>query len=169
LFLRNLGQHIGRIPEQVFPARIPVAIQPQVSRMFLQGIKVCIGIGLPLPLEPQCLLRKIIGLADGVFRHSFCRHGPLLHRLPNAVSILVLANKWPVIQKTHGLQMDDSAQLHHILEMDEPVPPVGRCYPAPLVRTVYPGISLVHHHFIVVGPIDRPGSEAGLPSGLHAP
>lgn len=30
--------------------------------------------------------------------------------------------------------MDDSSQLHHILEMDEPVPPIGRCYPAPLVR-----------------------------------
>ena len=99
---------------------------------------------------------------------SFRRNGPLLNRLSNTVPILVLANERPVIQKTHGLQVDDSPQLHHILEMDEPVPSIGRSYPASLVGAVYPGIPLVHHHPIVVGPIDRPGSEAGLPSGLHA-
>ena len=72
-------------------------------------------------------------------------------RLPNAVSVRVLANERPGIGAPgHGLKMQDSAISTLVLEMQEPVLAVRAFHPCTLMGTVDGAGSPGHHYLLLI-------------------
>ena len=66
----------------------------------------------------------------------------------------------------HRLQMRHTAVHINILEMNEPVFPLRRIYPAALMRSIDLGISLMQNDLLFIRPLDLPGTQDQLPARL---
>jgi len=95
--------------------------------------------------------------------------GPHRDRLAGAVAIPVFSDDGPSVAPRERLQVHDAAIGHAVLEMDEPRLAGVQLHPCALVRPVDVGVALGHNDAVLVGAVDVPRAQDGLPAGGHAP
>ena len=91
------------------------------------------------------------------------------YRLAHPVAVRVFPYERPAVGlPVHGLEVDNAAVGALVLEMEEPVSPVGARHPGALVRTVHRSGGPGHHNLFFIRAIYAAGAEHRLPAGGHS-
>ena len=104
-----------------------------------------------LPLYTEAWRREIvIGLRTSDGGCGNLRFRPCAHRFSDTVHVDVHTDDRPTVFPMGGLQVHDTTYRIDKLKMIEPPLPVGRIDQSPLMRAVYVGATLLHHHFLLI-------------------
>ena len=167
---RLLQEHVGDVGKVLIVLLDGERVEAEVSFVARAVGPLLVVVGLPLPLESQgetielvAFLRSAdgIGLAD--IGLAAGQHG-----VAASVSVIINANDGPVVNPTHGLQVDEASVCAHVLEVEEPVFTRGSVDPCALVRAVDRAFALGKHDAVLIGTIDVARALHGLESGGHA-
>ena len=144
--------------------------QNQLVLLCIQCIPSILWIGIPLPLQSQLFLIKVILCIWTCNRinSSYIRFVPGSNRLATLFSWGSLSNDRPVILPAHRLQMYDSARSIYILKMQKPVFPCLCINPGSLMRSIYLCILLHHDITILIRSPYILTAQNCLPALFHA-
>ena len=166
-----LQQQVAVVGEVAPPLGAVVAVEPQLAGRGVGEVPPELGIGMPLPLQPQLAAVELVAVGRGLNGALYVRSGLLIRidRLADAVAVAVDADDAPaVVGPRDGLQVRDAAVGVHVDEVEEPRIALDVVDPAALVGAGGLGVALVEHGAALVGPPRRLGAQDDLPAGLDA-